>query len=51
MIQNLWDTANTVIEGKIIAIQSYLWRQKKKSQTTTLTPKATRGRITNKTQC
>ena len=29
MIQNLWDTAKTVLRGKFIAIQSYLRKQEK----------------------
>ena len=33
MIQNLWDTAKTVLRGKFIAIQSYLKKQET-SQTT-----------------
>ena len=28
-IQNLWDTAKTVLRGKFIAIQSYLRKQEK----------------------
>ena len=48
MIQNLWDAAKAVLRGKFIAIQSYL-RRKEKSQINNLTPKATRGRRTNKT--
>ena len=28
-IQNIWDTANAVLRGKFIAIQSYLRKQEK----------------------
>ena len=35
-IQNLWDTAKTVLRGKFIAIQSYL-RKQEKSQINNLT--------------
>ena len=50
MIQNLWDAAKAVLRGNFIAIQSYLRKQKKKSQGNNLRlPKATRER-TKKTQ-
>ena len=46
MIQILWDTAKTVLRGKLIAIKSYL-RKQEKSQINNITPK-TRERRTNK---
>ena len=37
MTKNLWDVAKAVLRGKFIAIQSYLKKQKKKSQINNLT--------------
>ena len=51
MVQNLWDTAEAVLRGKFIAIQSYLRKQEKISNKwPNLTPKETRERGIKKTQ-
>ena len=45
MVQNLWDTAEAVLRGKFIAIQSYLRKQEKISnKQPNLTSKGTRKR-------
>ena len=50
-IQNLWDAAKAVLRGKFIAIQAYIKKQEKISNTqSNLTPKGTRERRTNKAQ-
>ena len=49
-VQNLRDAAKAVLRRKFIAIQSYLIKQEKSQIQPNLTPKATGGRRTNKTQ-
>ena len=49
--QNLWDVAKAVLRGKIIAIQSYLKKQEKKSnRQPNFTPKTTEKRRTKNRQ-
>ena len=49
--ENLWDTAKAVLRGKLIAIQSYLKKQEKKSKIQpNFTPKTTGKRRTKEPQ-
>ena len=48
-LQNLWDTAKAVLRGKFIAIQPTSGSKKSLKQPN-FTPKATRGRRTDKTK-
>ena len=51
MPHNLWDTAKVILRGRFIAIQSHLKKTRKISnKQSNLIPKATRERITKKTQ-
>ena len=51
MTQNLWNSANAVLRGKFIAIQSYLKKQETSQiKQPNLTPKAIRERRTKKPQ-
>ena len=48
-VQNLWDTAKTVLRAKFIAIQPYLKKRKFSNKQPNPTSIRTRGTTTNKT--